>query len=709
MNVLVCTLGVSWQVVPEVFSFLAPRQLDLFREHPRSAEIEALRATHGLLPPDEIWVCTTEGKQTSASLEQLDRWWSLVGAPVPLRTWRAAGTNQLATQRECSDLRELTFRLILYASELVGREGQLVLSLAGGRKTMSADMQTAGGLFGARAWLHVVGPEPLPEALARGAQPATFAAPLPAELAGAIMPLVVGRGSRDELLDIELDGRCVTTSAFPVPLAAPRCSWALPAGAALVTEIERRQQQGSRLLGNFLAHLGATERMETWRSLYRLPPARIAALRSTPVTNRDQSWLDALPKADLHRHLGGCLDLAAQREVGRAIWGALSDTERGAALDRVRPLLESASRWNWQWPNALRTGNRAANAAALLVEASDATLVDNLFRATEPRVALKSGRGFEAYERPGELTGSAVLGHPAAIEPYASAAVAAMRREGLYYLELRGSPQKYRPEDPVGFCADLRTALLRCGANEAGGPTIRFIWIVDRRQVDTLEATIRTAAEARDSLGNFLVGLDVAGDEDVMPPEELAPLFTPAFRECLSITIHAGEGESAENIWQAAYHLHADRIGHGLSLQQNPRLRERFLDRRICLELCPTSNREVVGFADPDVIETAGMAGYPLRAFLDHGLPVTICTDNPGISRTTLGGEYITAARMLAGNLTHWEALGVMHQAFVHAFAETRERERLLREGDATVFRVLTEGVPEVDGDQTHRANGSGP
>ena len=76
----------------------------------------------------------------------------------------------------------------------------------------------------------------------------------------------------------------------------------------------------------------------------------------------------------------------------------------------------------------------------------------------------------------------------------------------------------------------------------------------------------------------------------------------------------AGEGESPENIWQAAYHLHADRIGHGLTLTANPQLAARFRDRGICLELCPSSNREVVGFADPAnvqrVCRTPGATSY---------------------------------------------------------------------------------------------------
>jgi adenosine deaminase len=686
MNLLVCTLGASWAVVPEVFGFVAPSLLDLYAHHPRRQSLDDLRARHALAAPDEVWVVTTEGEQTARSLEALRAWWQRLGAPLPLRVWSAAGTDQLATQIECDHIRELTLRVVMRAAERCGG-GQLVLSLAGGRKTMSADLQSAGSLFGAHAWLHVVGPEPLPEPLRRAQDAQLFARPLPADLAGAVTPLVVGRGSRNELLDIELDGRRVDSTAFPLPLADPALSWNLPAeGAALAAEIDRRLREGSRLFGNFLGALARGQSRENFRSLYRLPPARIDELRRTPLGDAHRDWLVRLPKADLHRHLGGALDLPAQRRVGRAIWEALGTRERAAALAAVLPLLEATVDWPWDWPRQIAGAQRAACAAALLVEASDESLARNLYGVTEPRLRLKARLGFDAYERPGELTGSTVLTHPAAIEPYAAALVAQARAEGLAYVELRGSPHKYRPDDPAGFLRDLRAALARAGDGSDDGPQFGFVWILDRRQRSSIPAVIAQAVAARAQLEDFLLGLDLAGDEGTHRPEELAHHFTPAFRECLRITIHAGEGEPADNIWEAAYHLHADRIGHGLTILDNARLTERFRDRGVCIELCPTSNREVVGFRDPAVAESDGLPSYPLRALLDADLPLALCTDNPGISRTALADEFLAAAR-IGGGLTLWEALALVRAGFVHAFAPAPMRQHLLAAADARVFR----------------------
>ncbi|MBK7051987.1 MAG: hypothetical protein IPH54_15440 [Rhodoferax sp.] len=144
---------------------------------------------------------------------------------------------------------------------------------------MSADLQSAGTLFG--AWPAARGqPRTSPAALFarteadKAAQPALFAAPLPAELAVAITPLVAGTGKRNELLDIALDGRRVCAAEFALPLATPGnpCAWHLPPqGDTLHAELERRQRRGSPTAGQLY---GADCARRTPRKLAQpVPPA----------------------------------------------------------------------------------------------------------------------------------------------------------------------------------------------------------------------------------------------------------------------------------------------------------------------------------------------------------------------------------------------------------------------------------------------------
>ncbi|MBL8253875.1 MAG: CRISPR-associated ring nuclease [Candidatus Competibacter sp.] len=185
---LLCTLGVSWAVVPEIFGFLAPERFDLYRDHPQR---ETLREAINDLPrPDAIWLVTTSAPETTQSLEKLAAWRDQLAAPPTLRVWRAGAPRPAD---EVAAMRELILRAVLAASEQVSPE-RLLLSLAGGRKTMSADLQRAGSLFGCRAMLHVIDVAPLPAALSKP-EPAQLAAPLTAEASAALQPRLLGRRS----------------------------------------------------------------------------------------------------------------------------------------------------------------------------------------------------------------------------------------------------------------------------------------------------------------------------------------------------------------------------------------------------------------------------------------------------------------------------------------------------------------------------------
>jgi len=690
-NILLCTLGASWAVIPEAYAFLAPDRLPLYQNRPGREALFAPQVAAGLEPPDEIWVCTTQGDKTRTSLQQLIEWIGQLTQAPRLRVWQAANTDQLASQHECELIRELILRSCLRAHEYAAG-GQVVLSLAGGRKTMSADMQWAGSLFGCQALLHVISADGLPKDF-REATPGVFAQPLPAVWAQQLTPLIAGQSNRSELLDIN-DDRVAPIRAKDYPLPWPQTGTIAQFTAVdntLGAELKQRERDSSRLFGNYLQAISREESHENWRSLYRLPPARIERLRNTKLRPEHRDWLVKLPKADLHRHLGGCLDLESQRRVADAVWQNLSAGQRAQAMKHCQTLLQQ-QHWPWNWPKYLAVAgrlNRSHNTAAILLHASPDQLQHNLWQVTEPRSALKDRHpgGFAAYERPGELSGSALLGHPAAIRPYAEAVLQQAATEGLVYLELRGSPQKYAA-DGLAFLKQFQQAL-----TSLPNPTeiqFRFIVIADRRaESDELKQTIDMAVQAKQALPDFVVGLDMAGDESRTKPEQIAHLFTPAFAACLPITIHAGEGESAESIWQAAYHLHADRIGHGLTLNDNPKLAQRFRDRNIGLELCPSSNREVVGFFDPNEQETQEMPHYPLLELWRQGLPLTVCTDNPGISRTTLADEYLSAARMNDANLSLWDTLAMIKQGFVHAFIPGQEKEILLKKIDRRLYQLL--------------------
>ncbi len=105
----------------------------------------------------------------------------------------------------------------------------------------------------------------------------------------------------------------------------------------------------------------------------------------------------------------------------------------------------------------------------------------------------------------------------------------------------------------------------------------------------------------------------------------------------------------------------------------------------------------MIGFFDPNYSDSWHCPKYPLiDLWRNKGLPLTICTDNPGISRTTLADEYLTAARMTGHQLTLWEILAMIKQGFVHAFISSQQKERFLKQIDGQMYRILSTWGEEI-------------
>ena len=128
-----------------------------------------------------------------------------------------------------------------------------------------------------------------------------------------------------------------------------------------------------------------------------------------------------------------------------------------------------------------------------------------------------------------------------------------------------------------------------------------------------------------------VVGLDLAGNESASSASEHKEAFGWAKTHDLNRTIHAGEAMGPESIAQAIDDCMAERIGHGTRLTFDPTLSKRIKEKRIPLEICPSSN--VHTGATPSLDE------HPLNQYLADGQVVTINTDNRLMSQTTLSQE----------------------------------------------------------------------
>ncbi|TMP28704.1 adenosine deaminase [Pseudoalteromonas rubra] len=168
---------------------------------------------------------------------------------------------------------------------------------------------------------------------------------------------------------------------------------------------------------------------------------------------------------------------------------------------------------------------------------------------------------------------------------------------------------------------------------------------------------------------NDLVAVDLAGDEIGFP----GTLFNDHFKQVrdayLGVTIHAGEAEGANSMWQAINELGATRIGHGVKAIEDPKLMDYLRDNRIGIESCLTSNLQTSTVAS---IET-----HPLKQFLDHGILATINTDDPAVQGVELDNEFERAAP-LAG-LSEADIRQAQANAVEIAFLSDSDKQALLQ------------------------------
>jgi len=111
------------------------------------------------------------------------------------------------------------------------------------------------------------------------------------------------------------------------------------------------------------------------------------------------------------------------------------------------------------------------------------------------------------------------------------------------------------------------------------------------------------------------------------------------------ITLHAGEltqnlvpPEELFHIRASVERGHAERIGHGVDVMQEPdpeHLLRMMAHEKVLVEVCLTSN---------DVILNVTGIHHPLPIYLRFGVPVTLATDDPGVSRGDITQEYVRAA-----------------------------------------------------------------
>jgi adenosine deaminase len=180
---------------------------------------------------------------------------------------------------------------------------------------------------------------------------------------------------------------------------------------------------------------------------------------------------------------------------------------------------------------------------------------------------------------------------------------------------------------------------------EAGQIQVEFLLCFRRNrpleQVEAIAETIMALFEA-----GLIVGVALVGPEIGNPVAPFEHIFARLHEAGLKIEIHAGEWVGPESIWDALRHGYPDRIGHGVTLFDDPRLVEIFQERQIHIEICPSSNLQTGSIARIEDLH--------IRKALEAGLNVGINTDDPGIFGCSMNSEYALITEVFGFSQDDW-------------------------------------------------------
>jgi adenosine deaminase len=246
------------------------------------------------------------------------------------------------------------------------------------------------------------------------------------------------------------------------------------------------------------------------------------------------------------------------------------------------------------------------------------------------------------------------------LERVAAESAIDLARDGVVYAEVRFAPEQHLAggltlPEVVRAVLDGFALGTKEAANEGHRIVVRTI-LSAMRQATLSETIAQLAVEFRDE---GVCGFDIAGPEDGFPPTRQLRAFHLIQREDFHLTIHAGEAFGLPSIWEAVQFCNAERLGHGVRIVDDihevdghhrlGRLANYIRDRRIPLEVCPTSNVHT-GAA-------SSIATHPIDLLKRLRFRVTLNTDNRLMSGITLSGEFNVCASTFGWNLDDMEWL----------------------------------------------------
>ncbi len=239
-------------------------------------------------------------------------------------------------------------------------------------------------------------------------------------------------------------------------------------------------------------------------------------------------------------------------------------------------------------------------------------------------------------------------------------------KENVKYIEIRFAPLLHMQQG-LSFTDVVDTVLDAIQQGEERHGILSNLILCCMRH-EPVEKSIFLVQQAKPYLNKGVVAIDLAGNEADFPPELHKEAFDLAREYGFHITIHAGETGIGQNVRKSVELLHAERIGHGVFIVNDPQSYELVMEKQIPLEVCPQSNLHTQAFPSYEK--------HPVKDFFNAGLVINVSTDNRTVSDVTLSDEYTEINR--AHGMTEADFIEIFKKSVAASFASDQVKAKLL-------------------------------
>jgi adenosine deaminase len=277
------------------------------------------------------------------------------------------------------------------------------------------------------------------------------------------------------------------------------------------------------------------------------------------------------------------------------------------------------------------TGSMRHETLLELAERDGIVLPDALVEDWPPRLSAADEKGWFRFQRLYDVARS-VLRTEEDVRRLVREAVEDDVADGSRWLEIQVDPSGYASRfGGITAFTDLVLDALRDATQGTGLGAALVIAANRTRHPLDARALARLAAQYA---GRGVVGFGLSNDERRGTTAEFARAFAIAERAGLMLAPHGGELRGPDNVRTCLDELHADRLGHGVRVAEDPWLLERVAKEEVALEVCPVSNVALGVYTD--------LSSVPLPTLLEAGATVALGADDPLLFGSRLTGQYAT-------------------------------------------------------------------